>query len=70
MKKTAVEYLFEQLWKRDKNKLTWNALLEQAKIIEKGQMKDATLYNATKHKQFRKIIETQFEQYYKETYGE
>ena len=31
MKKTATEWLFEKLWDSPKDKLTWNAILEQAK---------------------------------------
>jgi hypothetical protein len=60
MKQTATEFLFEKLWNEPKDKLTWNAILEQAKEIEKQQIKDAydegdiQLVNA--------------EQYYKETY--
>lgn len=34
MKQTATEYLFEKLWDSPKDKLTWNALLKQAKEME------------------------------------
>ena len=33
-KQTATEWLFEKLWETTKDKLTWNALLEQAKQME------------------------------------
>ena len=69
MKQTATEYLFEKLWETPKDKLTWNAILEQALEMEKQQMKDATLDNVTTHQGLRKIFETQFEQYYSEIYG-
>jgi hypothetical protein len=61
MKQTATEWLFEKLWDSPKDKLTWNAILEQAKEMEKQQIVDAKndkLY----------MIETGGEQYYKETY--
>jgi hypothetical protein len=35
MKQTATEFLFEKLWNEHKDKLTWNAILEQAKEMEK-----------------------------------
>ena len=38
MKQTATEILFEKLWNTDKDKLTWYAILQQAKEIEKEQM--------------------------------
>jgi hypothetical protein len=37
IQKTAVEYLFEQLWETPKDKFTWNAILEKAKEMEKEQ---------------------------------
>ena len=66
MKQTATEFLFEKLWETPKDKLTWNAILEQAKEIEKQQIIDA-----------HGIVEYEIdqrnrkygEQYYLETYG-
>jgi hypothetical protein len=60
MKQTATEFLFEKLWETPKDKLTWNAILEQAKEMEKQQIMEA--HYAPKYGCFR-------EQYYKETYG-
>jgi hypothetical protein len=37
IQKTALEYLFEQLWETPKDKFTWNAILEKAKEMEKEQ---------------------------------
>jgi hypothetical protein len=37
MKQTSTEFLFEKLWNTDKDKLTWYAILQQAKEIEKEQ---------------------------------
>ena len=42
MKQTAVEWLFEKLWNTDKDKFTWYAILNQAKAMEKEQMKNAS----------------------------
>lgn len=38
IKTTATEFLFEKLWETPKDKLTWNAILEQAnKMFEEQQ---------------------------------
>jgi len=34
---SAVDYLFEQLWEQPKDKLTWYAILKQAKAKEKNK---------------------------------
>jgi len=44
-------------------------LMEQAKQMEKEQMKDAALDNVTTNEKLRKIFEIQFEDFYNETYG-
>lgn len=36
--KTAVEWLFHQLWEEPKDKFTWYAILEKAKEMEKKQI--------------------------------
>jgi hypothetical protein len=41
MKQTATEFLFEKLWETPKDKLTWNAILEQAKEMEKNNIINA-----------------------------
>jgi hypothetical protein len=41
IKQTATEFLFEKLWETPKDKLTWNAILEQAKEMEKQQIIEA-----------------------------
>jgi hypothetical protein len=38
MKQTATEFLFEKLWETPKDKLTWNAILEQALKIERDNL--------------------------------
>ena len=68
-KQTSVDWLFQQLWETPKDKFTWHSILEEAKAMEKQQMKDAVLEQSTKHERLRKIFEKQFEEYYNETYG-
>ena len=41
MKQTATEFLFEKLWDSPKDKLTWNAILEQAKEMDKNNIINA-----------------------------
>jgi hypothetical protein len=41
MKRTATEYLFEQLWDTPKDKFAWHSILIKAKEMEKEQIKDA-----------------------------
>jgi hypothetical protein len=63
MKQTATEYLFEKLWDSPKDKLTWNAILEQAKEMEQFQIEmawDSAYGGDSNH---------DGEEYYKETYG-
>jgi len=38
MKKTAVEYLFEELWDTPKNKLMWGHILNMAKEKEESNL--------------------------------
>jgi hypothetical protein len=59
MKQTATEFLFDKLWETPKDKFNWNAILEQAKEMEKQQIIDA--YDNGDFVEFG-------EQYYKETY--
>ena len=35
MKQTAVEYLFNELWNTDKDKLMWHSILDKAKEMER-----------------------------------
>jgi hypothetical protein len=70
-KKTAVEWLVEQLIPnamRMFDATTCNAI-DQAKQMEREQMKKAALDNVTTNEKLRKIFEIQFEDFYKETYG-
>lgn len=40
-KQTAVDWLFEKLWNQPKDKLTWYAILDRAKAMEKEQIIEA-----------------------------
>ena len=63
-KQTAVDYLFQELWDRPKDKLTWNVLLKYAKDMEKEQIIEA--YDAGVWEVGCKNADS--EEYYKETY--
>jgi hypothetical protein len=59
--KTSTEWLFEKLWDEPKDKLTWYAILAEAKEMEKAQIIDACVYGLEK---FGNISED----YYTETF--
>jgi hypothetical protein len=67
MKQTATEFLFEKLWDSPKDKLTWNAILEQAKEMEKEQIKHAWNDGSFGVMEFTMTNENS-EQYYNNTY--
>jgi hypothetical protein len=67
-KQTAVELLEQQLKERY-SLMNSEPLFEQAKQMEKEQMKEAALDNVTTNEKLRKIFEIQFEDFYNETYG-
>jgi hypothetical protein len=67
-KLTAIDWFVKQL--KINNYISENAhwLIDDAKELEKEQMKDALTSQVTTDKKFRKVFEKQFEEYYKETY--
>jgi hypothetical protein len=72
---TAVEFLHSKYMKifGELNPSTGKLVeiayaLEQAKEMEKEQMKNAVLEQCTKHERLKKIFEKQFEEYYNETF--
>jgi hypothetical protein len=74
MKQTAVEWLVEKLSYSTSDgtiishhKIITN-LVEQAKEMEKEQMKNACIQHSYENKSFQKLLEKQFEQYYNETF--
>jgi hypothetical protein len=68
-KQTATEWLFKKLLDEPKDKLTWYAILEQAKEMEKQQIIDARQdgKNVCFRKGERKEITN--EDYYNETFN-
>jgi hypothetical protein len=70
--KTAVEWLFEQLWEEPQDKFTWYALLKQAKEMENRKIRFDI---EEKWKQFRSITNNEDAWLFKEwlieqTYGD
>jgi len=59
-KQTAVEWLYEKLWKEFNFSFS-NNVLEEAKEIEKQQIKDAYRFPNT-------LVDMSSEQYYNETF--
>jgi hypothetical protein len=70
MKQTSVEWL-EQRFNDPYNNRPFitKEEFEQAKAMEKDQMKDAALSSVTQYHKLRKVFENQFERYYNETYN-
>jgi hypothetical protein len=72
MKQTATEFLFEKLWETPRDKLTWNAILQQAKEIDKKQriedMDKMQIIDDVDWDGDVTFIFNNIEQYYKETY--
>jgi thymidylate synthase len=66
-KQTAVDWLEQAYW--DNKGTLSQKHFEQAKQMEKEQMKEAALDNVTTNEKLRKIFEIQFEDFYNETYG-
>ena len=73
-KQTATEWLFEKLWETPKDKLTWNALLEEAKEMDKKQriedMYKMQIIDDVDLDGNVDFIFNNIEHYYKEKYGE
>jgi len=82
--KTAVDWLFQNLWEEPKDKLTWYAILDKAKEMEKGQLWRIYLHGWTKRERLDDLVpdtiypegldyeekqEYDFEKYYEEAYG-
>ena len=64
--KTAVDWLFKALWEEPKDKMTWYAILDKAKEMEKEQIINAYLFGERAYNFNRQ--DAQY--YYNETYGE
>jgi tRNA G46 methylase TrmB len=68
-KQTAVDLLVNILNKEGFAPVLTDEEIQQAKQMEKDQMKEATLNNVTTNEELRKIFKNQFEEYYNKTYG-
>ncbi len=70
MKQTAVEWFQDQIIKivNGTCELSEIQIFEQAKAMEKEQMKNACIQHQYENKAFQKLLEKQFEQYYNETF--
>ena len=70
MKQTATQWLFEKLWETPKDKLTWNAILEQAKEMEKNNIINAAArgYLAMPERFNLEDAKDYGQQYYNNTY--
>jgi hypothetical protein len=71
-KQTAVEWLFKQLWNEPKDKLTWYAILKQAKQMDKEQrLQDMSKMQIISDVDFDGDVTFMFnpKKYYAETYG-
>ena len=66
-KQTAVDWLFQELLDRPKDKMVWYYILEKAKQMEKEQIKDA-FTDLNYYTPFDSDVA--FEEYYKEKYEE
>ena len=62
--KTSTEWLFEKLWDEPKDKLTWYAILAEAKEMEKQQIIQAYYQNGWNDND----NEHNAEQYYNKTF--
>lgn len=64
--KTSTEWLFEKLWDEPKDKLTWYAILQQAKEMEKMQIMDA-MKEGYWYYNYSYLVNPETEEYYTET---
>jgi hypothetical protein len=70
IKTTATEWLFEKLWQTPKDKLTWNAILHQAKEMDKNNIINAAArgYLAMPERFNLEDAKDYGQQYYNNTY--
>jgi hypothetical protein len=65
MKKTATDWMFDQLWETPKDKLAWFKILMEAKKMEKEQIMEAASIVLWTNNSNSIVLA---EKYYKETY--
>jgi hypothetical protein len=66
-KQTAVEWLLNEIADNHKTPRQWQEIAEQAKAMEKEQIKNAIICNQNGLLRRKTVLEA--EQYYNETYG-
>jgi hypothetical protein len=66
MKQTAVDWMYEQLWKNPKDKFMWSSIYDLAKQQEKLQIMESLLDGKDIGLGFSEDIKS--EDYYKKTY--
>jgi hypothetical protein len=66
MNQTAVEFLYEALWEAGKDKFMWQIILQQAKEMERMQIKDAYSAGVWEIGYFNRTPDSN--KYYEETY--
>ena len=65
---TAVEWLFKALWEEPKDKMTWYAILNKVKVMEKDQIINAYLMGVSDEGIKSPHTKANAEEFYKETY--
>jgi hypothetical protein len=68
-KQTAVDWLYNELLNSEPNILEWNKLLQQAKEIEKEQIKIAYYNGTTDEIKTKDELLLEAEHYYNESFG-
>jgi hypothetical protein len=65
---TSIEWLFNELWKAPKDKLTWYIILEQAKLLHKQEIINAQSYAISNADMTNNKGYFDCEKYYQETF--
>ena len=68
MKQTAVEWLVKKFMTENTTREGWHEIFEQAKEMEKEQMKLSRVPIAYENKSWQGLMERHFEQWYNETF--
>jgi len=79
MAQTAVEWLFQNLWEEPKDKMTWYAILDKVKEVEKDQMSESYIEGFKRKAYISELMQPvpewnekvpeDFDTYYENTYG-
>ena len=66
---SSVQWLFQQLWDKPKDKFEWHIILEQAKAMHKEEMFEYIKQKYCIGQMSLEFHTLEFEQYYNEHYG-